>query len=84
MRIFQRGENFYIDFRFKGQRVRESIGPNRKLAESVIAKRKTEIAENKFLDVRKELAPVEFHTFAVEYIAWSKGNKKHSSYGQDI
>jgi len=26
MAIYQRGENWYIDFRFKGQRIRESIG----------------------------------------------------------
>lgn len=29
MGVYQRGENFYIDFRFKGQRVRESIGPSK-------------------------------------------------------
>ena len=40
MRIYRRGENWYIDFRFKGQRVRESIGPSRKTADAVIAKRK--------------------------------------------
>ena len=32
--------NFYVDFRFKGQRIRESIGPSRKNAEKVIEKRK--------------------------------------------
>jgi integrase len=84
MRVFQRGDNFYIDFCFKGVRIRESIGPNRKLAESVIAKRKTEIAENKYLDVKKELAPVNFHDFAVEYIAWSKVNKKPLTSREDI
>jgi len=30
MAIYQRGDNWYIDFRFKGQRVRESIGPSKK------------------------------------------------------
>ena len=83
-RIYQRGENFYIDFTFKGKRIRESIGPNQKLAEKVIAKRKVEIAENKYLDVRKELKPIPFHEFAVEYIAWSKANKKPLSYREDI
>jgi hypothetical protein len=28
MAIYQRGDNWYIDFRFKGQRIRESIGPS--------------------------------------------------------
>ena len=40
MSIYQRGENWYIDFTFKGQRIRESIGPSRKGAEKVISKKK--------------------------------------------
>ena len=31
MAIYQRGENWYIDFTFKGQRIRESIGPPEKM-----------------------------------------------------
>ena len=38
MAIYQRGNNWYVDFTFKGQRVRESIGPSRKDAAKVIAK----------------------------------------------
>lgn len=60
MAIYQRGKNWYIDFTFKGQRIRESIGPSRKGAEKVIAKRKTEIAENKYLDKRKDPEPITF------------------------
>jgi hypothetical protein len=63
MAINRRGENWYIDFTFKGQRIRESIGPSRKGAENVVAKRKAEIAENKFLDVRKEPDPIKFYDF---------------------
>ncbi len=84
MAIYKRGKNWYIDFTFKGQRIRESIGPSRKGAEKVIAKKKAEIAENKFLDVRKEPDPVKFHEFAKEYLTWAKANKKPSSYGRDL
>lgn len=84
MGVYLRGDNYYIDFIFHGKRVREMIGPSRKGAEKVIAKRKAEIAENKFLDVRKELKPIDFHTFAVEYITWAKANKKLLSYKEDI
>jgi hypothetical protein len=63
MAIYRRGENWYIDFTFKGQRIRESIGPLRKSAEKVMAKQKAEIAENKFLDVRKEPGPIKFYDF---------------------
>jgi integrase len=84
MSIYKRGENWYIDFTFKGQRVRESIGPSRKGAEKVISKKKAEIAENKYLDVRKDPDPIKFHDFAKEYLQWSKTNKKESTYCGDL
>jgi len=34
------------------------IGPSRKGADKVTAKKKAEIAENKFLDVRKDPSPI--------------------------
>ena len=84
MGVYQRGESWYIDFRFKGQRIRESIGPSRKDAEKVIAKKKTEIIENKFLDIRKELAPIKFHDFAKEFLEWARVNHKPSSRSREL
>ena len=84
MSVYKRGENYYIDFTFHGERVREMIGPSRKGADKVIAKRRAAIAENKFLDVRKELDPIEFHDFSVKYLAWAKVNKAKNSYNRDL
>jgi len=84
MAVYQRGKNWYIDFMFHGQRIREMIGPSRKGAEKVIAKKKAEIAENKFLDVRKEPEAIKFYDFAKEYLQWAKANKKPSSYVRDL
>src|SRR5512139_4144091 len=84
MGVYKRGNNFYIDFRFHGERIREMIGHSKKDEDKVIAKRKAEIAENKFLDVRKEPDPVKFHDFAVKYLQWSKANKKASTYRRDV
>ncbi len=84
MAVYQRGKNYYIDFIFRGQRVRESIGPSRKSAEKIIAKKKAEIAENRYLDIRKEPGPIKFHEFAKEYLKWSKANKKASTCFRDI
>ena len=84
MAIYQRGDNYYIDFRFKGQRIRESIGPSKKDAEKVIAKKKTEIVENKYLDIRKGPEPITFHEFAKEYLEWAKENHKPNSHPQDV
>jgi integrase len=82
--IYLRGNNWYADFTFHGKRQRFMIGPSRKGAEAVIAKKKAEIAEGKFLDVQKQLKPIEFHAFAVEYLAWAKANKKPLSVKQNI
>jgi integrase len=82
--IYKRGETFCIDFTYKGKRIRQAIGPSRKIAEAVIAKRKLEILEHKYLDVQQELKPTAFHAFAVEYLAWAKTNKKPLSYRQNI
>ena len=84
MSIYLRGENWYIDFVYKGQRIRESIGPSRKIAEKVITKKKTEIVENKYLDIRKDPDPISFHAFAKQYMEWSKTNKKPSSYYRQL
>jgi integrase len=84
MAVYKRGDNWYIDFTFHGQRIREMIGPSRKGAEKVIAKRKTEIAENKFLDMRKEPDPIKFYDFAKEYMVWAKANKKPSTYSREL
>jgi len=84
MAIYKRGAYWYIDFTFKGQRIRESIGPSRKGAEKVIAKRKAEIAENKFLDVRKEPEPIKFYDFAKEYLQWVKPKRKKENYRRTV
>lgn len=84
MGVYKRGDNWYMDFTFHGHRVREMIGPSRKGAEKVIAKRKAEIAENKFLDKRKELKPITFHEFAKEFLEWARVNHKASSRTREL
>jgi integrase len=84
MSIYKRGKNYYVDFWFKGQRVRESIGPTKKDAEKVIRKKTTEIIENKYLDIRKDPDPVKFHNFEKEYVQWSKANKKPSTCKREL
>ena len=46
----------------------------------MLAQRRVEIRENRFFpDKQKDIDPIEFHAFAVQYIAWAKTNKKPSS-----
>ena len=54
MGIYKREKNWYIDYYAYGKRIREVIGPDRKLAEAVLAKRKIAVAENRFLDIKKK------------------------------
>jgi len=79
MGIIKRGDTYHIDFYFHGQRIREAVSPKKKLAEQALAKRKTEIAENKFLDKRQDpkTKNIKFKDIVHEYIeVYAKINKK--------
>jgi integrase len=80
MGVFKKGRDCWIDYYVNGRRKREKIGPNKRLAETVLQKRKVEIAEGKFLDKRKEVK-VKFEVAANGYLNWSKANKR--SHGRD-
>jgi Site-specific recombinase XerD len=67
MGLIKRGDNWFIDYRVNGRRKREKIGTSRKLAENVLSKRRTEIAENRYLDVRKKYR-VSFDDFAKTFL----------------
>ena len=67
MAIFLKHDNWYIDYYVNGRRKRERVGSSRKLAETVLEKRKVAIAEGRFLDIKKELK-IKFADFANEYL----------------
>ncbi len=50
MAVFKKQGVYWIDYYVSGQRKRERIGPSRRQVETVLQKRKVEIAEGKFLD----------------------------------
>jgi len=58
------------------RRRRERIGPWKQLAEQVLAKRKAEIAENRFLDKFEEPPEVTFSDLAKQYTEWCKANNR--------
>jgi integrase len=60
--------NWFIDYYSNdGRRHREKIGTSKSLAENVLRKRKLAIAENRFLDIKKE-QKIRFDVFADEYL----------------
>ena len=63
----KRGTTYYIVYSAGGRRKTETIGKDKKLAEQVLHKRLTEIAENKYLDIKRE-EKIRFEDFVEEYI----------------
>jgi integrase len=59
---------YFIDYRAPGgRRVRESIGPDKKVAEAVLGQRQREIIEGRYFE-RKKMPHISFSVFAQEYI----------------
>ncbi len=74
--VTEKGGNWFIDYRLPGgRRKREKIGPSKKLAETILRKRKIEIAEGKYLDIKKEQR-ICFREFADIYARDYGKNKK--------
>jgi len=84
MGVFKKGKNWYIDYYVHGKRKRESIGPSKELAQTILKKRKVQIAENKFLDIRR-VDKIRFKDMSREYFEiYSKPNKRSFSRDQTI
>lgn len=84
MGVYSRNGNFYIDYYAGGKRKREMVGTSKGLAETVLQKRKVEIAENKFLDINRE-QKIKLEDFATQYLdLHCKSNHKPGSLRRDI
>jgi len=76
MSVYKRGGNWWIDYYFCGRRKREKVGHTKTQARTVLQKRKVEIAEGKFLDIKRE-KKVKFENFAKTYLEiYAKPNNK--------
>jgi hypothetical protein len=53
MSVFKKQGVYWIDYCVNGHRKRERIGPDKRLAETVLRKRKVEIAEGRFLEKQR-------------------------------
>jgi integrase len=67
MGVYQKGSHYYIDYYISGRRRRECIGPDKRLAETVLKKRKVEIAEGRYMDIKKN-EKIKFENFADQYL----------------
>jgi integrase len=69
MSVFKKQGVYWIDYYVSGHRKRERIGPDKRLAETVLSKRKVEIAEGKFLE-RQRPVTTTFDELADAYLKW--------------
>ena len=76
MGLYKKRENWFIDYYVNGRRKRERIGTSKKVAETVLKKRKVQIAEGKFLNIDRA-ERVKFKDFAPIYLeTQAKPNKR--------
>jgi hypothetical protein len=69
MGVFKKQGVFWIDYYVNGRRKRERIGPDRRLAGTVLRKRKAEIAEGKYLDKQRPITTT-FDELVDAYLQW--------------
>ena len=74
-RVFKIQDVYWIDYYVSGRRRRERIGPDKRLAETVLYKRKVEIAEGKYLD-KRTVPRCSFSELADVYLDWAKVNHR--------
>ena len=76
MGVFKKNGYWYIDYYVDGRRKREKVGPNKRQAQLVLKKRRVQVAEGKFLDIRKT-PRVTFKDIAATYLeTYAKPNKR--------
>lgn len=69
--------DWFIEYYAKGVRYWEKVGFSKTLAEKALGKRKAEVAENRFIRIKKETPSVPFKDFSADYFErHSKQNNK--------
>lgn len=75
MGVFRKQGVYWIDYYVNGARKRERIGPDKRLALTVLQKRKVEIAEGKYLDKKRPMTTT-FEQLAEPYLKYARDNKR--------
>ena len=68
LRYDPRRREYLIDIWAEGKRIREYVGPNRRSAEAILAKKRSEIAEGKHLEKRPRRTSRPLPAWAKEYL----------------
>jgi integrase len=65
--VYKRGRNWYTDIRFKGRRIRQKVGPSKKLAELALKDAEVKIARDEFGFTKNDITIDKFFNRFVEY-----------------
>src|SRR6266550_2034337 len=66
--IYKRGNSWCVGFTMNGRRVRETVGPNKKIAQKVLSLRMTQVLENRYFPPNRQLGRIPFNQFAEMYL----------------
>src|SRR5438067_9029070 len=66
--IYKRGNSWCVGFVVNGRRVRETVGPNKKIAERVLSLRMTQVLENRYFPPNRQSGRMPFKDFAQMYL----------------
>src|SRR2546427_2075017 len=66
--IYRRGQSWCVGFTVNGRRVRETVGPNKRIAERVLSLRITQVLENRYFPPSRQLGRLPFKDFAQMYL----------------
>jgi len=66
--IYLRGKTWTIGFTVNGRRVREGVGPSKRMAEMLLAKRTTDAMQGLYFPQKRELGRMPFQEFADLYL----------------
>src|SRR5437016_5190691 len=66
--IYRRGQSWCVGFTVNGRRVRETVGPNKRIAERVLSLRMTQVLENRYFPPNRQLGRMPFKDFAQTYL----------------
>lgn len=67
MGVVKKRGNYWLDYRVKGRRYRQKVGLSKTVADKAWAKVQVQIAEDKFLDIKKTLK-IKLRDFSVDFI----------------
>lgn len=83
MGLYKRGSTWSVQYFVNGKRVREAIGPSKRQAELVLAKRKADVREGRYFAPTEK--PLAFPIFADRYLKeYAALHKKPRSYLRNV